>query len=66
MRGKKKMATTETLEYPILQTAEAELAVSEKDPKKLDVSSMSDYELSQASAKGVITSYSIHYTKLYD
>jgi len=63
------MATTETLEYPILQTAEAELAVSEKDPKKLDVSSMSDYELSQASAKGNMAAfeevYNRHHRRVY-
>ncbi len=65
------MATTETLNYPILQ-ASAEDAINANEVKKtekVDVTSMSDYELTQASAKGNMVAfeevYNRHHRRVY-
>jgi len=63
------MATTETLEFPILQSAEAESSVKGKVSRSADVKSMSDYELSQASSKGDMAAfeevYNRHHRRVY-
>ncbi len=65
------MTNTETLDYPILQSA-TENAVDTKKVKKaekLDVKAMSDYELTQASSKGDMIAfeevYNRHHRRVY-
>ncbi len=65
------MTTTETLDYPILQGS-TENAVDAKETKKaknIDVKAMSDYELTQASAKGDMIAfeevYNRHHRRVY-
>ncbi|MGI8670707.1 MAG: RNA polymerase sigma factor [Aridibacter sp.] len=65
------MTTTETLDYPILQSS-TENAVEAKEVKKaekIDVKEMSDYELTQASAKGNMIAfeevYNRHHRRVY-
>jgi len=65
------MATTETIDYPILHGSAAD-AVENDEVKKVparDVSSMSDYELTQASAKGDMDAfeevYNRHHRRVY-
>ena len=64
------MATTETLNYPILQdtkTTTVEKKVSKA--KAIDVTTMSDYELAQASSKGDMVAfeevYNRHHRRVY-
>ncbi len=65
------MATTEILDYPIIQGSAAETAENNEAKKvaKKDVSSMSDYELTQASAKGDMVAfeevYNRHHRRVY-
>jgi len=63
------MATTETLEFPILQSAEAESSAKGKASRSANVKSMSDYELSQASSKGDMAAfeevYNRHHRRVY-
>jgi RNA polymerase sigma-70 factor, ECF subfamily len=64
------MATTDTLNYPILQGSATDVA--EKEIEKVsqkDITSMSDYELTQASAKGNMIAfeevYNRHHRRVY-
>ncbi|MCB1024464.1 MAG: RNA polymerase sigma factor [Acidobacteria bacterium] len=64
------MATTETLSYPILQNAE--IGVSDRNEAKakyIDVTKLSDYELTQASSKGDMIAfeevYNRHHRRVY-
>ncbi|MDH3494033.1 MAG: RNA polymerase sigma factor [Acidobacteriota bacterium] len=65
------MATTETLDYPVLQTTDPESLGKSKARKKAvqDVSEMSDYELTQASSKGDMIAfeevYNRHHRRVY-
>ncbi len=64
------MATTETLEYPILQGSKKETTSEVVSKKaKIDVTEMSDYELTQASAKGDMIAfeevYNRHHRRVY-
>lgn len=62
---------TETLEYPILQTADSDSveAVAEKQEARKKVSEMTDFELSQASSKGDMIAfeevYNRHHRRVY-
>lgn len=63
------MATTETLEFPILQSKQTEEAANAKAEKAVDVKSMTDYDLTQASAKGDMAAfeevYNRHHRRVY-
>ncbi len=64
------MATTETLDYPILQNADVALAErSAVKAPSVDVTSFSDYELTQASSKGDMMAfeevYNRHHRRVY-
>jgi len=64
------MATTQTLDYPILQNSEAAI-VNDKvaKPEKVDVTTLSDYDLTQASSKGDMVAfeevYNRHHRRVY-
>lgn len=63
--------TTETLDYPILQGSTTDVIEQSEVRKsaKMDVTSMSDYELTQASAKGNMIAfeevYNRHHRRVY-
>lgn len=63
--------TTETLNYPVLQNSAIDTAEGKevKKAEKVDVTSMSDYELTQASAKGNMIAfeevYNRHHRRVY-
>lgn len=63
--------TTETLNYPIIQDSAAEVAKGEqvKKAEQVDVTKMSDYELTQASSKGDMIAfeevYNRHHRRVY-
>lgn len=65
------MATTETLNYPILQGSATDVADTNEVTKaeKVDVTKMTDYELTQASAKGDMVAfeevYNRHHRRVY-
>ncbi len=65
------MATTETLNIPILQGSATEVAEVKKakKAKSVDVTAMSDYELTQASSKGDMIAfeevYNRHHRRVY-
>jgi RNA polymerase sigma-70 factor (ECF subfamily) len=65
------MATTETLSYPVLQSASSEAAEVNKvnQARTKDVSALSDYELTQASSKGDMIAfeevYNRHHRRVY-
>ena len=63
------MATTETLEYPILQSSDKEESKTKPVARSVDVKAMSDYDLSQASSKGDMEAfeevYNRHHRRVY-
>lgn len=64
------MATTETLDYPIVQDSAEDAAVPKKvKAKAVDVTKLSDYELTQASSKGDMIAfeevYNRHHRRVY-
>lgn len=64
------MATTETLNYPIIQDKKAVvLNENAAETETVDVSSLSDYELTQASSKGDMVAfeevYNRHHRRVY-
>ncbi len=64
------MATTETLNYPILQDTAGKTVVKKKaKAKAVDVTELSDYELTQASSKGDMIAfeevYNRHHRRVY-
>ncbi len=64
------MATTETLNYPIIQDNKAVvLNENAAETETVDVSSLSDYELTQASSKGDMVAfeevYNRHHRRVY-
>lgn len=64
------MATTETLNYPILQDAKTTFADGESTKTEaVDVTALSDYELTQASSKGDMVAfeevYNRHHRRVY-
>lgn len=65
------MATTETLNYPILQGSATDVEGTNevKKAEKADVTSMTDYELTQASSKGDMVAfeevYNRHHRRVY-
>lgn len=69
MEGDKSMATTDTLEYPILQSKDNETVARKNDSPVKDVKSMTDYELTQKSAKGDMVAfeevYNRHHRRVY-
>ena len=62
---------TETLDYPILQSADSDSAesISKKQEARKKVSEMTDFELSQASSKGDMIAfeevYNRHHRRVY-
>ncbi len=69
-RANKKMAITQTLDYPILQNSEV-AALNDKAAKTetVDVTTLSDYDLTQASSKGDMVAfeevYNRHHRRVY-
>jgi RNA polymerase sigma-70 factor (ECF subfamily) len=65
------MATTETLNYPVLQSATPEVSESgiADTVKRQDVTKLTDYELTQASSKGDMIAfeevYNRHHRRVY-
>lgn len=63
------MATTDTLEFPILQSAETAETIKKNAEHAVDVKSMTDYDLTQASAKGDMIAfeevYNRHHRRVY-
>jgi len=63
------MATTETLEYPILQSSDKEESRTKPVERAVDVKTMSDYDLTQASSKGDMEAfeevYNRHHRRVY-
>ncbi len=64
------MATTETLNYPVLQDAKTDSAdAKSKKTDLVDVTKLSDYELTQASSKGDMVAfeevYNRHHRRVY-
>ncbi|HUF05476.1 MAG TPA: RNA polymerase sigma factor [Aridibacter sp.] len=63
------MATTDTLEFPILQSAETENTNIKNAERTVDVKSMADFDLTQASAKGDMLAfeevYNRHHRRVY-
>lgn len=65
------MATTETLDFPVIQTAGFDASVKSEGKKesKRDVTALSDYELTQASSKGDMIAfeevYNRHHRRVY-
>ncbi len=64
------MATTETLNYPVLQDAKTDSAdAKSKKTDLVDVTKLSDYELTQASSKGDMIAfeevYNRHHRRVY-
>lgn len=63
------MATTDTLEFPILQSADNKETIKKNAEGTVDVKSMTDYDLTQASAKGDMIAfeevYNRHHRRVY-
>ena len=64
------MATTDTLNYPIIRGSATDIAEEEIEKvSKKDITSMSDYELTQASSKGDMIAfeevYNRHHRRVY-
>lgn len=63
------MATTDTLEFPILQSADTAETIRKNAEHAVDVKSMTDYDLTQASAKGDMIAfeevYNRHHRRVY-
>ncbi len=63
------MATTNTLDFPILQKADSNENAQEAAKNAVDVKSMSDYDLAQASSKGDMIAfeevYNRHHRRVY-
>ncbi len=65
------MATTETLDFPVIQTAafDGSADADSKNTAKKDVTALSDYELTQASSKGDMIAfeevYNRHHRRVY-